>query len=251
MRKKYLSIILTLSIPCLLFFLSSQKLFAQTAPLVVYGNLPQGGEALNPDWDSLAFGASTKWELNNPSPVFVGKTSLLYEEKVPHQMLALRTTTPVPINSYNYLNFAMQASQPGRHYLVTLLASSNSSQPNAQIGSPIAISPPAGSWTTYSLSLSDFGVGSQEVYGVGFQENDGSAQPPIYIDEVQFSNTTTIESQTATGVTNPTGATVDTQVPVATDTPTPSGPPVPYSPTISPWIFLLPGLLIFLIILLH
>lgn len=233
--------------------LEIQKQFAQTAPAGVYGVYGNyDGTEINPN-DGLANGwtaqisygaASSNYNLINNSPTFAGPHSIAYAvTSSSFEELDLIAPKLIDISSYTYLTFYAEAGSPGQKMSVLLLDT------NGKPLSATALSmgdyggwPVTGSWHVYNMPISAFNASSTSIGGIAFKDMNGGTQniqpPPfIYFDEINFS------TQRGENIPQPSGG-------AANNGPTPTPTSImPYYPSISPWIFIVPGIIIALAVI--
>jgi hypothetical protein len=104
--------------------------------------------------------------------------------------------------------------------------------------------PVPGIWLAYNIPISAFNISNKTIGGIAFRDQNGGTQniqppPPIYFDEINFS------TQMAQG---PTDAPTISNSPAGTAAPYPT-PEMPYYPQISPWVYIIPGIIVLLAII--
>ncbi len=202
---------------------------------VVYGS-GNTGDSLNSNWkNNLIFGPSVK--LTNTNPVFAGTLSLSFNQTGQWEYFELvPKTPPFDISTYKYLTFYAQATIPGQIYTVQLLAVDGTPIGASQQLDIYGGAPLPDRWNAYNFPLADFNAGTTQIGGFRFK-GVGGYQPAIYLDEIAFTSAP-VRNLTPTPGIGPPGA------------PPPSLTPVPdYFPSISPWVYIVPGLIIFLAVM--
>jgi len=229
------------------------KQHAQVVPsgvLPIYGNYATVGDSLKPGWtEQITYGAvGGSHELYNLSPVYcmphsISWTSFGYEQ------LNFHAPSSFDISNYTYLTFFVKAGSPGQSLGVLLLGANGLPLPApappyipiAQHGGP----PTTAYWSTYNVPVSVLtGGGTRTIGGIAFKELNGGTQnvqppPPIFIDEINFSVRKGVDIPACA---NPLAA----QPSIPTDVPTPI---MPYYPDISPWVYIIPGIIVALAII--
>lgn len=179
----------------------------------------------------------------NTTPVYTGTHSLSFTVSTAFDEMDLYTTTPIDISQYQYLTFFATPTQAGQRYGVWLLNAykqripisgqySTSGLPFSDFGGV----PVVGVWNVYDFPISAFNAGTTTIHGIGIADLDGGAQPPIYLDDIALSTVPGEDIQPSAAPATPLPT-----LPTATPTP-------PYYPDISPWVYIIPGIVIFLAI---
>src|SRR5579885_3433836 len=203
----------------------------------IYGsNTPN--DNLAPGWTTkMLYAVGSDVNLNNQSPYYIMPPSLAYTVRAPQDELFLIAPSAIAITAYKYLAFVAQASSNVQNYQVWLLNSAGQNIPNStplsfnNYGGPLT---PPGQWIMLNFPLSAFNAGTTQIYGIGIQDVNGGAQPPVYLSEIGFSDTQGQNIQPAT----PSAGIAVSPAPT-------TGPVMPYYPDISPWIFIIPGVILF------
>ena len=95
-------------------------------------------------------------------------------------------TSPASLTGLTALTFVLRATSRHQAYSVWLGDSGDNPIGNVLSLAQYGGQPVAGKWTVYTVPLKDFGIGSQAVYGVVFQDDTAAAQSPVYLDEIAF-----------------------------------------------------------------
>lgn len=208
---------------------------AQTSTsLPIYGVDATALDGLAPGWTShITFGTAASLDLANKSPFYKGVNSIRYTVTAPFDGFDLTAPQPIDISSYKYLTFYIQAGAPGQRFNVILIGTDG--RPS---GLPVAVSTIFGYWSVYNIPISQFATLNKTILGIGFQDANGGNQntdppPPTYFDEINFSQKMAPE---------PDGA------PASIAAPTPKAA-MPYYPNISPWVFIIPVVIILAVII--
>jgi hypothetical protein len=228
-------------------FFSNRNFIQPTPALAVtpvfwfYGQNP-GPDGLASGITNLGKNGPSTINLNDTAHPYTGTSSLAWTATTALDETYLTSATPIDMTQYVYLDFYGKATQANQLYDVTLLGAPSNGKPTliGQVqpfgvgGGPLS----ATGWISYALSLSGFNAGTTPVYGIGFREVSGAAQPPVYLDEIMFSALRGVETTPPITVATPAAATVS-----------PAGPVMPYYPDISPWVFIIPGIIILLVVI--
>lgn len=212
--------------------------------LPVYGVHATTLDNLEDGWTtSILYGTITAVDIFNKSPTYNGSNSIAYTVTAPWDELRLTAPAPFDISQYAYLTFYAQAGSPGQLLGVNMLDASG--QPI--LANPIPMSsyggmPVTGSWTVYNMPIQVFNLPSTTISGIVFKDLNGGTQniqppPAIYIDEINFS------VQPGEDIPLPSGG---AQISGPTTVPTPV---MPYYPDISPWVYIIPAIIIGLAII--
>ncbi|HYT43844.1 MAG TPA: hypothetical protein VEP90_16005, partial [Methylomirabilota bacterium] len=99
--------------------------------------------------------------------------------------LYLHTDAGVTTTPYKTLHFAARASQTGQRYNVRLYDTNNRALPSVPLtnygGDPINTA-----WKIYNIPLSALSGSGELIKGIVIQEDKGTAQPVVYIDDIKF-----------------------------------------------------------------
>ncbi len=226
--------------------------YAQVVPagvIPVYGIHANVLDNLANNWTAgIKYGGPTAYDLYNQAPVYNGTNSIAYTITAPWDELTLTSPQAIDISSYTYLTFYVQAGGPGMRFGIHLLDAggqpvpptsdtTTSGVPMEQYGGV----PVTTAWYVYNIPISAFSVPGNSITGIIFKDINGGTQgnppPPIYIDEINFS---TVPGE---DLPPPAGA-IQISPPTAYPTPT-----MPYYPNISPWVFIIPGIIIVLAVI--
>lgn len=243
-------LLLFIALALLINVLQNQQNYKQYAQIVPQGVLPVYGvyatvlDSLKPGWTAeIMYGGPSVYDLQNTAPVYYPTHSLSYTVTGAWDKLALYAPAPFDISNYTFLTFYVQAGSPGQLLGINLLDANK--QPVLKDPLPISTyggMPVPGSWIVYNVPTSAFNLGGKPILGLFFQDLNGGVQnlqppPPIYIDEINFS------VQMGQDLPPPSG---EQQISGPSAIPTPI---MPYYPNISPWIFIIPGVIIGLAII--
>jgi hypothetical protein len=252
-------LILILGLPILLYSAQQRQNIthqAQTAPQGVYGiygqydkNNINTGNTLAAGWtEEIQYGATSgAYDLVAAAPnapTYCGTHSISWTiTSGSYEQLTFKSPTPVSISPYTYLTFFVQASMvnQGINLGAVLLDQTGNPFPELDFGIPIANYggvPVHGDWYVYNIPLLDFGIPSTTIGGIGLRDLNGGNHPnnpPLYIDEINLS-TQRGEDIYSSACTSP-----GQQIIPNTIIPTPA---MPYYPDISPWIYIIPAIII-------
>lgn len=213
-----------------------------TVGFMIYGQA-YVGDTFAPGWTAKTwYGGGNTVDLTNITPVYDGTHSISYQATAPSDTLELYTTTPIDIAQYKYLNLFARGGMNGLRFQVTLLGPPQANGNHQPIGTPLTFEgyggiPPTDRWFVYGFPIDRFAAGTTRIYGIGIMDlNGGGSQFPVYLDEIAFSQARATETTPTPMVGLP-----------GTATPIPTPIP-PYYPNISPWVFIVPALIIFLAI---
>lgn len=226
---------------------SAQVPQAPNGDFVIYG-VPPVGDGLQPSWKngSLFNGVNT-WNLVDTEQVYEGQHALSWTASAPFERGWLTAPQPVDVSKYSFLNFYARAKQQGQRYEVGFVDAQGNMIGNWQLidtgGGPIQ----PDRWQAYSFPMTSFGLPAATVGGIGFRDANGAPSPKVFFDNIHLS-----QNKAQPAVNKPgTGQTISG----GPSNPELSGialakqkPPAPYYPQISPWVFIIPGLIIFLAI---
>ncbi|HZQ39047.1 MAG TPA: hypothetical protein VFD32_24185 [Dehalococcoidia bacterium] len=191
-----------------------------TAPYTVYGDALTSGWT-NWSWDStVTFNAS--------SPVYSGSRAIAWTANQPWAGLYLHTGNAVSSSPYAALSFALRATRSGQKVSVVLQDVDDN-----PIGSALKLAsyggdPLAGAWKMYSLSLNALGAAGKGIGGVIIQDESGSSQPALYVDEIRL-------TPGSGGTSTPTATPPPTRTPSPSPTATASPSPTAAAGGTYPW----------------
>lgn len=215
-----------------------EKLYAAPPNSFMIFGTEYVSDALAPGWrNANEFNTNTTVNQTVGSPVYQGVHSISFQSSAPFDRVEFATFTPFDVSDYQYLNFYARAAQPGLSYGISFLNNALETQGHAKLGTQIPMNSYGGTpltdrWLAYSIPLSAMGNPGQ-IYGIAFTDlNGGGQQQPMYLDEISFSK------QAASPAANPT--TIGPNLTPPAPTPIPNN----YFPTISPWVFLIPAIII-------
>jgi hypothetical protein len=218
-----------------------QSAHAQTASsaatLWIYGLQANVGDDLATGWTGQVwYGGPNDINRFNTTTFYSGNHSLSWQDTAPNDEMDLYASAPFSISQYQYLTFYAQPTQAGQNYQMYLLNGFKQ-----RIGNPVPIMQyggalTVGQWIVYDIPISAFGANTTTISGIAFNDPAQGPQPPVYIDDIAFS-----VSKGENMGPSPLNATALPTQPPATPTP-------PYYPDISPWVYIIPGIIIFLAI---
>lgn len=213
----------------------------QQGKLVIYGT-PPVGDGLIPGWTngSLFNGVNT-WNLIDTEMVYEGQHALSWTASAPFERGWLVSPNPVDVSQYQYLNFYARAKQEGQRYEVGFTDAAGT-----MVGTWVMIDSGGGPirpdrWQNYSFAMTTFALPAPSVGGIGFRDANGAPQPKVFFDNIELAG------EANTPAVDKPGAGQNNNQPSLM----PSGPPkpkMPYYPNISPWVFIIPGIIVFLAI---
>lgn len=150
-------------------------------------NLPVYTDSLTSGWIAKNwYGGAAGLNLNNPSPVYAGTSSIAFTATAPWDEVDFFSPSPIDGTSYVALSFAAQPSIQGQLYTVRLFD---------QNGRPMGIEiplvkygglPQPGVWKVYKIPLAEFLAPSMQIGGFGIADRDNSPLPALYIDQIAF-----------------------------------------------------------------
>lgn len=194
-----------------------------TSGYVVYG------DALASGWYDQSWDARVNYQYARST--YSGRAAISYEATAAWAGLDMRSDTGVNGGSYGQITFALKASRNNQKYALYLrdLNGNALSQPvslDTYGGQPVS-----SRWKTYSIPLANLGAENATIGHVVLHEWSGSAQPSVYLDQIQFSVNGTGQRTSASPTPLATPSPTPFPTPSATPSPTPS--PTPTS-TIAP-----------------
>ena len=189
------------------------------------------GEGLITGWTKNSeFNGVNAWnDIDNSVPAFLGAYSISWQASAALERAWLVSPNPIDISLYQYINFYARAQQPNQQYEVAFVNTAGEAQGTwVRIdtgGGPI----PSDRWQSYSLPISAFGI-TGGVNGIGFRESSGGKNLKVFFDEIILTSSANGSAQTA-----------PPQTISPSEPPKPTGP---YYPEISPWVFIIPAIII-------
>lgn len=208
----------------------------QPGVFVIFGTKGVTGDSLQQGWKngSLFNGVNT-WNIIDKEQFYAGNQSLSWAPAAPFERGWIVAPAPFDISQYKYLNFYGRSTEAGQRLEVGF-----SDATGNLIGNFVpfdGMGPPLqpDRWQLYSAPISQFNV-TGPVSGLVFRDMNGAPQKKIYMDEIELS----INPGTAPLISAGLG-----QPGTPTEPPKPKGP---FYPKISPWVYIIPGLIIMLAI---
>jgi hypothetical protein len=139
-------------------------------------------DSLSAAWADWSWGSAVNF---GHQPAYQGSRSIGWRVLSPWAGLYLRAYQPVPTSSATSLRFALRTSDPTAQLSVRIYAGDQPAG-RSRLLSEFGI-PAMGSWKTYDIALSAFGVAGQAVSGVVLQDATGVAsQHLVEIDELRL-----------------------------------------------------------------
>lgn len=205
-----------------------------TAAYLIYG-VGNVGDQLTAGWSTKSkFGGPDAVNLTEKVHVYNGANAISWGATAPFDEFTLVAPSAIDISKYQFLNMYAQAETAGQRYDVALV-----DQGGNPVGSRLTFEQnggmiPVDRWFTYGFTLSAFNAGTTQIYGINIREINGGVQPRVYLDEIAFSAARGEETTPTPVIGIPTDVSAK-----------PTEPPF-YYPDVSPWVFLIPGIIIFL-----
>jgi hypothetical protein len=238
--KKYLLLAALLSFSVLLF-LQPHAAKAQLAQPINNGQfyifgIQYTGDGLAPGWTqkSLFNGVNT-WNIIDTQQFYLGTHSISWAPAAPFERGSVVSPTALDLTKYQFLYFYGRSTEAGQRFEVGFCDQNGTTigqmVPLENAGPPLA----PDRWALYNIPLTQFAATGQ-VFGLVFQDMNGAPQKKVFFDEIVLSQTAGLQPQASATLGQPA-------------TPMPTEKPVgPYNPKISPWVFIIPGLIIMLAI---
>lgn len=211
-----------------------QPVHAASYTMFGVSNIPDG---LPTGWTNKSiFNGVNTCNIIDTEQVYAGTHSLSCIASGPFEFASFTSPTLINVDAYTYLNFYASASQDGQRYEIGFVDTSG-----AKIGTWVALNTGGGPlqakrFQLYSFPLTVFGLPTPTIGGFGLKDSNGAPQPKVFFDEVQLS-----DAPGTPAVVSP----VLGQPATPTLVPKPKGP---YYPNISPWVFIIPAIIIMLAI---
>jgi hypothetical protein len=209
---------------------------AQAGIFTIFGTA-YTGDGLAPGWTngSLNNGVNT-WNIGDTQQFYAGIHSLSWAPSAPFERGWVVGTTPLTLSQYQFLNFYARSTEIGQRIEVGM-----TDQKGGMVGAAIpfeSAGPPMqpDRWGVYSVPITQFNTGTTPVYGIFLRDMNGAPQKKVFLDEIELSTTKASTPIVSPGLGQP-----------GTPTP-PQKPKGPYYPQISPWVFIIPGLIIMIAI---
>ncbi len=208
-----------------------------TTPSPTPSPTPTGGLTVYDDHLASGWYTSLSWDatinLSNTNPVHSGADSISYTATAGWAALQLRNDGHISTSGYDALRFAVRSTQDGERFAVYLRDSNFTS-----LSSPVSLAnyggyPIASGWTVYTIPLADLKAVNVSLGSIVFHNWTGTAQPAIYIDDIQLVSTSGGGTPTPTPTPSPTPTQTPSPTPTATPTQTPSPTPTA-TPTQTP-----------------
>lgn len=213
--------------------------------LEIYG-LSIVGDQLQSGWTAKTWnGGGNTIYIYDATHVYSGTHAISFQPTGSFDSMELIAPAPFDISQYKYLSFFAWTQQPQALYQVMLAGQLNAQGNHTPIGTQLPLAqyggiPNSQFWTTYDFPVANLlqGAGTTQVYGIIIQEiNGGGNWLPLYVDDIDFSTLRGVD------IAPPGQAT-----PIGSPPPPPTPVP-PYYPNISPWVFIIPGIIIFLAVI--
>jgi hypothetical protein len=209
---------------------------AQAGQFYIFG-VAYTGDGLAPGWKngSLFNGVNT-WNIIDTQQFYAGTHSVSWSPSAPFERGWLVGQSPINLSQYQFLYFYGRSTEIGQRFEIGF-----SDQNGNTIGQMVPLEnagPPLAPdrWALYNIPLTQFAAGTGQVYGIVLQDMNGAPQKKAYFDEIILSTTAGTQPIVSQGLGQPA-------------TPMPTEKPVgPYNPQISPWVFIIPGIIIILAI---
>ena len=214
----------------------------------IYGTHATNLDTLKPEWTAeITYGAVTSaYNMYNKVPVYCSQNSISWTiTSSSFEQLELVAPQSFDISPYTYLTFYAQAGVPGQSIGVVLIGTDDNALPTPAVSiNQYGGAPVTGSWTEYNIPVTAFNATTKTIQGIAFKDQNGGTQniqppPPIYFDEINFS------TQRGASIPCPTSGTLQLSAPP----PPTAGIEMPYYPQISPWVFIIPGIILGLAII--
>lgn len=167
------------------------SLVTQESDIRSRATVPQGDlsmvfdDSLLPGWTDKSIDAKNTF--SHTEPVFSGSSAIAFSNTKGFGSFHLSSEAPLTLPYWANLNFSLRAAYPNESYSVSIL------NVNAErIGEKVYLSnlggnPQVGTWRTYSVTLSEFGIIEESIGGVLIQDESGIAGNTVYIDDINFS----------------------------------------------------------------
>ena len=195
------------------------------------------GDGLAPRWKNLSAnnGVNT-WNIIEKTQFYAGVHSVSWAPAAAFERGALVSPTPIDVTQYQFLNFYGRSIEIGQRFEIGL-----SDQNGNTVGALVKfedVGPPLqpDRWAVYSIPIAQFNSGTSPVYGILLRDMNGAPQKKVFLDEIELSNTKALTPIVSPGLGQP------------GTPPPPPKPKGPYYPNISPWVFIIPGMIIMLAI---
>ncbi len=127
--------------------------------------------------------------MSNTNPVYSGTDSISYTPTAGWAGFQLRNDGNISTAGYNAIQFAVKATQDNEPFAIYLRDSNYNN-----LSSPVALSnyggyPVSTGWTVYTIPLADLNATNVSLGSIVFHNWSGTAQPTIYIDDIQLVTT--------------------------------------------------------------
>jgi hypothetical protein len=195
------------------------------------------GDGLAPQWTngSLYNGVNT-WNIIDTEQVYAGTRSLSWTASAPFERGWVVSPTPLDVSQYQFLNFYARSTQAGQRYEVGFVDATG-----GMIGTWAMVDSGGGPiqpdrWQLYSFPMTTFALPGATVGGLGFRDANGAPSPKVFFDEIELSTTQGTAPVISQGLGQPG---------IPSEPPKPKGP---YYPQISPWVFIIPAIIIMIAI---
>lgn len=191
------------------------------------------GDQLAPGWkNGNLFNGVNTWNIIENQKFYQGTHSVSFAPAAAFERGWLVAGAPLNISQYQYLYFYGSSTEIGQRLQIGFC-----DQNGNTIGQMIpfeAVGPPLqpDRWGLYNIPISQFGTGQSPIYGIVLQDMNGAPQKKVFLDEIVLSTTAGLAPVVSAGLGQP------------GTPPPPQKPKGPYYPQISPWVFIIPGIII-------
>lgn len=161
--------------------------------------------------------------LKNTSPVYSGSNSIKLTIKSAYGGVEFHNTAGVSAATDPYVHFAARAGANGGHFSIAATDVNDN-----EYASPVPLAtlggdPVSTGWSVYNVPLASLGAGTSSVYSLVFQDQQGSAEPAVYLDEISFGAAGSSPSVSPSPTASPTKTPAPSPSPTATPSPSSSG----------------------------
>lgn len=223
------------------FFFSQQTNAQQARPatpgvFTIFGT-EYTGDGLAPGWqnNSLFNGVNT-CNIIEKTEKYQGVHAISCIASAAFEYASLVGPNPIDLAQYKFMNLYGKSTQNGQRYEFGLVGKDGkivgSWIPLESTGTPLL----PDRWSLYSIDLTKFGAAGTPVHGIGIRDMNGAPQPKAFFDEITLEGAPGKAPVISQGLGQP-------APPVE-----PPKPKPPYYPQISPWVFIVPGIIVLLAI---